>query len=251
MQTSLKPRPCKNTMTSIKQRVLLLLLMGLCPGWSQSSADALPETMELVYEVKFGVLTLGSLSSKLTKQSTHYQVTKETQAQGMAAVFLGGTVREMCEFSIDDNVIKPAKYRIVREGKDTFDHSVSIDTEKRQVSFNNGTDVIISEGYIVDNCSAPFAYIIGGAEIVKHKALHIVGGRKVRKFENSVVEEQQVSSPLGKFDAIKIEQVRIDRPDRKLTIWLVPNRGNLPIKIVEQRKSRPNTTMLLTSVEGL
>ena len=87
-------------MNSIKQRLLLLLLIGLCPGWSQASADALPETMELVYEVKFGVMTLGSLSSKLTKQSTHYQVTKETHAKGMAAVFLGGTVREMCEFSI-------------------------------------------------------------------------------------------------------------------------------------------------------
>lgn len=232
-------------------KVLLALFIGLSPTWSKSNTDVLPESLELVYEVRYGVFKLGSLSSKLKKQSNHYEVTNETQAEGMAAVLLGGTVREMCQFSIDDRGIKPSQYRIVREGKDTFDNSVSFDSDARRVSFSNGTDITISEGYIVDNCSVPFAFILGGADSFKQKTLHIVGGKKVRRFENSLIENQEVSTPLGEFDAVKIEHVRFDRPDRKLMIWLVPNRSNLPIKIVEQRKSRPDTTMLLTSVEGL
>lgn len=231
--------------------LLLLLLTGTSLGWSRSSADTLPTTLELVYEVSFGVAELGSLSSKLKKQTNHYEVTSETRAEGMASILLGGTVREMCKFSVDDNAIKPAHYRIIREGRDAFDYSVSFNWDERRVLFSDGTDIVISDGYIVDNCSVPFAFIIGGATTFKQKTLHIVGGKKVRRFENNLIENEQVSTPLGKFDAVKIEQVRFGRPDRKLTIWLATDRNNLPIKIVEQRKSRPNTTMLLKSVEGL
>lgn len=238
-------------MAITKWKLLILLLIGLCPSWSKSSADPLPEALELVYEVRYGIFELGSMSSKLKKQSNHYKVTNETHAKGMAAVLLGGTVREMCEFSIDNNVIRPTQYQIVREGKDTFDYSASFDTDERRVSFSNGTDILVSEGYIVDNCSVPFALILGGADAFKQKTLHIVGGKKIRRFENHLIENQEISIPLGKFDAVKIEQIRFDRPDRKLMFWLAPNRGNLPIKIVEQRKSRPDTTMILKSVEGL
>ena len=128
---------------------------------------------------------------------------------------------------------------------------MSFDANKRRVSFNNGTKIVLSEGYIVDNCSVTFAFILGGANAFKEKTLHIIGAKKVRRFENNQIEKQEVSTPLGKFDAVKIEQVRFDRPDRKLLIWLDPNRNNVPLKIVEQRKSRPDTTMLLKSVKGL
>lgn len=238
-------------MNSTKWTSSLLLLVGISIGWPASKADTLPTNLELVYEVSFGVAELGSLSSTLKKQTNHYEVTSETRAEGMASILLGGTVREMCQFSIDNNAIKPAHYRIVREGRDAFDYSVSFNWDERRVKFSDGSDVVISDGYIVDNCSVPFAFIIGGPATFKQKTLHIVGGKKVRRFENSLIENEQVSTPLGKFDAVKIEQVRFDRPDRKLTIWLALNRSNLPIKIVEQRKSRPDTTMLLKSVEGL
>lgn len=238
-------------MNIVKWKLLLLFLMGISLSWSKSNADTLPANLELVYEVSFGVAELGSLSSKLTKQTNHYEVISETRAEGMASILLGGTVREMCKFSVDKNAIKPAHYRIIRKGRDAFDHSVSFNWNERRVLFSDGTDIVISDGYIVDNCSVPFAFIIGGAATFKQKTLHIVGGKKVRRFENNSIENAQVSTPLGKFDAVKIEQVRFDRPDRKLTIWLAPNRSNLPIKIVEQRKSRPDTTMLLKSVEGL
>lgn len=238
-------------MHALNYKPLMLLLLGLCLVWSRSDADVLPEALELIYKVSFGVAELGSLRTQMKKQETHYEVVSETRAEGMASILLGGKVREMCQFSIVDNAIKPVNYRIIREGQEAFDHAVSFDWNERRVLFNNGDNIVISNGYIVDNCSVPFAFILGGADAFKQTSLHIVGGKKVRRFENSAIANEHISTPLGEFDAIKIEQVRFDRPDRKLVIWLAPERNNLPIKIVEQRKSRPDTTMLLTSVKGL
>jgi len=236
-------------MSRAAAKILLLFLFGLT--WLQGLADTLPDSVELIYEVNLGVAELGSLSSKLEHHGNYYEVSAETRAEGMASILLGGTVRELCRFSIDQNILIPDSYRIIREGRDAFDRSVSFDWAGRRVLFSNGENTVIPDGYIVDNCSIPFAFMAGGASTFERRSLYIVGSQKVRRFEKPGISNEQIKTPLGTFEAVKIEHVRFDRPDRKLTVWLAPERHNLPVKIVEQRKSRPNTTMLLKSVKGL
>lgn len=239
-------------MKSTTYRSLLWPLAGLLI-WAPAPAPAvtLPDSLELVYEVTFGVAELGSLSSRLTKNSDHYEVTAETRAEGLASILLGGTVRETCRFKVSDNAVTPEHYQIVRKGRDAFDRSVTFNWDERKVIFDSGTNVVVADGYIVDNCSVPFAFMLGGTATFKRRSLHIVGGDKIRRFENIGFANEHISTPLGEFDTVKIEQVRFDRPDRKLTIWLATDRGNLPVKFLEQRNSRPDTTMLLKAVEGL
>lgn len=235
----------------LKQTISLTILIVLAMHGLRTAAASLPDSLGLVYEVSLGVAELGSLKAELTRQADHYQVTAETYAEGMASILLGGTVREICRFNVENGIVTPRHYRIIREGKDAFDRSVSFDWDQRRVMFSSGIDMVISDGYVVDNCSVTFAFIVGGPAIFEERTLHIVGGKKVRRFENLGVSDEQVTTPLGEFDTIRIEQVRFDKPDRKLIIWLAPARNNLPVKIVDQRKSRPDTIMLLKSVEGL
>lgn len=231
--------------------LLLSCLAFVSACGTPARAATLPESVELVYEVSFGIAELGSLISTLTKKSDHYEVTAETRAEGLASILLGGVVRETCSFKVDDNAVMPEHYQIVREGREGFEHSASFDWDHRRVMFNSGFNQVIASGYIVDNCSAPFAFIVGGPSTFKNRPLHIVGGDKIRQFENVGIGSEQVSTPLGKFDTVRIEQVRFDRPDRKLTVWLATERNNLPVKFLESRNSRPDTTMLLKSVKGL
>lgn len=233
------------------KKYLVTILATLPFLWNSAVAEGLPDSMELIYKVSLGVAELGNLISTLERKDDVYEVTAETRAEGMASILLGGTVRELCRFSTDNNVLTPESYRIMREGKEAFDRTVSFDWDERKVMFSNGMNLVISDGYIVDNCSIPYALIVGGASTFEQRTLHIVGGKKIRRFENLSITEETVTTPLGEFDTLRIEQVRFDRPDRKLNIWLAPDKHNLPVKIVEQRKSRPDTTMVLKSYEGL
>ena len=235
----------------LKQTLYLTVLIFVTIHGSKATAVNLPDSLDLEYEVSLGVAELGSLKAKLSRQADHYEVTAETYAEGMASILLGGTVREICQFTVKDGVVIPRHYRIIREGKDAFDRSVTFNWNERKVTFSSGADTVIYDGYIVDNCSVTFAFIAGGPTIFEERTLHIVGGKKVRRFENLDITDEQVTTPLGEFDTVRIEQVRFDKPDRKLIIWLAPERNNLPVKIVDQRKSRPDTIMLLKSVEGL
>lgn len=238
-------------MTPCMRYSFLALILFVSTGSVSTQANELPESMELIYRVRLGVAELGSLISTLDRKGDAFEVTAETRAEGMASILLGGTVREICRFSTERNVLTPESYRIIREGRDAFDRSVSFNWDERRVMFSDGRNIVISDGYIVDNCSIPYALIVGGAETFKRRSLHIVGGKKVRRFENLNMEEETVTTPLGEFRTVRIDQVRFDRPDRQLNIWLAPEMHNLPVKIVEKRKSRPDTTMLLKSYEGL
>ncbi len=102
-------------------KILLLLLLWPAVNLPEAVAEALPESVELIYKVSLGAAELGNLSSKLERRGDHYEVTAETRAEGMASILLGGTVREICRFSIDRNVVTPDSYRIIREGRDAFD----------------------------------------------------------------------------------------------------------------------------------
>ena len=61
-------------------RSILLMTWALLPlPWAGAAADALPESMELVYEVTLGVAELGSLISKLERRGDGFEVTAETR----------------------------------------------------------------------------------------------------------------------------------------------------------------------------
>ena len=210
----------------------------------------MPEELTLRYSVQLGSAKLGSLLTQLTRQGDHFRVESETRAEGVAAILLGGEVRETCEFEVDTNQIRPLSYEVAREGRKGYRRHAEFRWQSNQVVFSSGEVAEIPNGYILDNCSVPFAFMLGGSEVFSQTALHIVGGRRIRNFEHISVTREELKTPFGKIPSIRIEQRRTDNPTRKLIVWLAPSQHNLPVKMVEKRTSR-EVTMVLESVQGL
>ncbi|MDH3638175.1 MAG: DUF3108 domain-containing protein [Gammaproteobacteria bacterium] len=234
-------------------RTSIGLLISICAGlaWSlPSAADGLPEELTLRYSVRLGSAELGSLLTRLKKQENSFRVESETRAEGVASILLGGEVRETCEFEVEANQIRPLRYEVAHEGRKGYRRRAEFRWQSNQVAFSSGEIAAIPNGYILDNCSVPFAFMLGGSEVFSQTALHVVGGRRIRNFEHMGVTHEELKTPFGKLPSIRIEQRRTDNPTRKLIVWLAPSRHNLPVKMVEKRKSRV-VTMVLKSVEGL
>ncbi len=212
--------------------------------------DLLPNELTLHYKVSLGSAELGSLSTKLRRQGETYEVDSRTRAEGVASILLGGDIRENCTFSVRSERIRTLKYQVTREGRKGFRHDVDFDWEAGTLRFSNGEIRRLPDGYTLDNCSVPFAFMVGTPNTFANGMMNIVGGQRIRQFTNASVTEERLSTPIGVLDSIRIEQRRYDKPERTFTVWVAPSRGNLPVKIVERRPSRV-TTMLLTSVSGL
>lgn len=231
------------------KKVLLLITLGLL--CTALRAGSLPSSLKLHYTVTVGKAELGSLLTELTRDGDDYHVQSETRAEGMASILLGGAIRENCRFTVTSELLRPSSYRVVREGRRAYQHSAIFDWSSKQISFSEGDTIAMpADGYVVDNCSVPFAFMLAGSQLLDQSQLHVVGGNRIRHYENLRMSQENIDTPLGSMDTIRIQQQRVGKPERKLTIWVAPGKNNLPVKIVEKRKSR-TTTMVLRSVRGI
>ncbi len=228
---------------------ILLICLALTPLLSARS-EVLPEELTLQYRVSLGSAELGSLSTRLRRAGDVYQVDSRTRAEGLASILLGGDVKESCVFSVKAHEIQTQNYEVTREGRRGYRHTVKFDWHAGTIQFKGGDTRPLPNGYTLDNCSVPFAFMVGKPDTFINRMMHIVGGNRIRHFTNLSITEERLATPLGVLDSIRIEQQRHGRPERTFTVWVAPTRGNLPVKIVEKRPSRV-TTMLLTSVSGL
>lgn len=241
----------------MKSKTHLLLPVLFCAGvvaaTRPGSAQLLPESAKLTYDVALYQTELGNLVTELHKNGDTYQVQAETRAEGLAAILLGGTLREECEFSVSDSLeVKPRHYSIEKEGRDAYSHTAEFVWDDMKVHYDSGKSLDIPlAGYVIDNCTVPYAFAAAEKLSLKeYPYIHILGGRSLRHYEDIEISEETIEVPAGTFETVRIDQRRVGNTDKSLSIWVAPTKRNIAVKIVERRKLRV-TTMELSSSEGI
>lgn len=235
--------------------LFLPALLGIASIAAAPSApsELLPESAKLTYNVRLYETELGNLVTELNKNGDTYKVRAETRAEGLAAILLGGTLREECEFSVSDSLeVKPRHYAIEKEGSDAYSHTAEFRWEEMKVEYDDGKSMDIPlAGYVIDNCTVPYAFAAADKITLKeYPYIHILGGDNLRHYEDIHVSRETVEVPAGEFETVRIDQQRVGSEDKKLSIWVAPAKQNIAVRIEERRKFRV-TTMELSRSEGL
>lgn len=225
---------------------ILVLFAALQPSIAFEPVE-IGYTLSMVSS-SFGNATLGRIESRLSKTETGFEVLSVTKAQGMAAIIMGSNEEQSCEFSIQDGRAVTERYVGGRVGKQ--DYAVDFDWPERKVNFDNGESIDMPQGYVVDNCSLPFAAAVLRGEGLEQDAMYVVDGKKtrIRGYLLSSSSEEMLDTPLGTQKTIKMVLAREFKPERTLTLWLSPDNQYVPLKMEEKRKSR-TTTMLVNSLK--
>jgi len=236
-------------------RLLVPILLGISAiaAAPTGSSQPLPETVKLTYEVRLYETELGNLVTELNREGDTYEVLAETRAEGLAAILLGGTLREKCRFSVSDSMeVRPRQYTIEKEGSDAYSHSAEFLWEQMKVKYVSGRSLDIPlAGYVIDNCTVPYAFAAADKIALKeYPYIHILGGKHLRHYEDIQISRETVEVPAGEFDTVRIDQQRVGSGDKKLSIWVAPSKQNIAVRIEERRKFRV-TTMELSKSEGL
>ena len=240
----------------MKSKVRLALTILFATGVALAARPdlaQLPDSAKLTYDVSLYDTELGFLVIRISRRGDMYHVRSDTRAEGLAAILLGGSLHEECDFSVSDSMeIKPQRYSIEKEGRDAYTHSADFLWNKMKVRYEDGNILDIPlAGYVIDNCTVPFAFAAGDKISVKgYPYIHILGGETIRHFEAIQVSRETIRVPAGEFDTVRIDQQRVGSPDKTLSIWVAPDKRNIAIKIVERRKFRV-TTMELTASDGV
>ena len=233
-------------MTSLNKLICLIVGVALIP---LATAATLPDTLTLQYAVELGDMRLGTLTRTLTRKGDVYHVQSITRAEGLATVLVGD-VTETCSFKVVNGKIQPLNYRIVQSGRKAYDRSVHIDTKNAVARYSSGGQTDLPKNYTVDQCSLPFAYLLGGPSAFDSKNMALIGGKKIRHYGPTESKKEKILLyQIGRVDTIMVKRNRLDSANRSLSFWLAPKFGHLPILIVEQRKLR-STVARLESIDA-
>lgn len=231
----------------------LLLSAGAITSARPAVPAALPDSVRLTYSVRLYETELGNLITELNKDGDTYLVKAETHAEGLAAILLGGTLREKCEFHLSEDLeVRPRQYSIEKDGRNAYSHSAKFVWPDMKVRYDDGKMLDIpSAGYVIDNCTVPFAFVAADKIAERdYPFIHILGGKRLRHFESIKITRETVEVPAGKFETIRLDQQRVGSADKTLSIWVAPDKHNIAVKIVERRKFRVTTMELLESKDS-
>lgn len=241
------------TLNNHAQKLLVIFVMVIVPA-SNSFADEL-EPITIGYTVnlesdKLGNATLGKLESRLTRnESGGFSVLSITKAQGIAAMLMGSNLQLTCEFDIQDGRAVSSSYSGGR--KNSSDYGANFDWENRKISFDDGESLDMPQGYLIDDCTMPYAAALMKDKGLEDETLYVLDGKKkrLRAYKLKSTSAEKIETSIGSLDTIKVVLEREFKPEKTFSLWLSPDNYYVPIKMEEKRKSR-TTIFLANSIDS-
>lgn len=191
-----------------------------------------------------------SLSGKTTRQlSQDAEGTWHFLSQA-SATFAG--IKETSQFIWQGQQIKPLHYtfkRSVLGKKRTAD--VSFNWEKGQI-----TNTVANKPWqmpTTDGVQDKVSYqLLLQAEVAQGKQRFeyaVADGGKLKTYQFKVEGSEEVSAPIGTYNAIKVSRVRDASSERQTYIWFAPALDYQIIKLQQVEKKGKHYTLLLKTLE--
>jgi len=232
---------------------LILLLLS-----STSFAQGLDD-YSAKYQIEMNGLQAGELTQQLeTLTEGLYRFRSASKAKGLVAVFRRDIVKETSLWSLSKQQISPQQYLYQRSGgkKDKY-LRMDFDWQQNRVHIDDEIhpwDLEIEPGTLEKHVyqvqlrldlqknpeQSTFNYLIADGGHIKH-------------YQIERLEQETITTPLGKIATIKFKRQR-DREsdkDRETTLWCAPELDYLPVKLEHIEKDGTKFTALLHRIEGL
>lgn len=211
--------------------ILLTLLCLLFSYQTLAAAEGLKE-FKAVYILKRGSLKIGETHRTFTKNDEgHYLFETKTFPTGLAAMFVKDRITENSIIDYKDNVIRPLSYLYERTGgKKERIVKLKFDWKKETVTnvINDDPWKMTIEPGTLDKLIYQIAVMQGLKTGQQKFNFQIADGGKIKHYEIGIVGEERASTPMGKFNAVKVVRLNKQKP---LALWLAPELDYLPVRI--------------------
>lgn len=232
---------------------LAVLLWCFNPSQLLADDQSLP-AFSASYKLYSNGLEIGEIDRNFSRSETNsnfYIYRSETRTTGLASLFNKDVIIEQSSMNYDQQKIRPVKYTYERSGgKKQRNIEVLFDWNNKIITniVNETTMQFELEPDILDKLM--YQYVI--MQDIKNNKLPftypIVSGRKIKVYDFRILGEENIDTPLGIFNTVKIERVRKDS-EEKTYLWCAHKLDYLPVK-VENIEEDDNTVAVIDAVSG-
>ena len=210
------------------------LLMLSMAGNAVADVALTPYTAE--YKVKISILS-GKLLTEFRRTDAGYMAKSVIEPQGLASIFVHGTIEESAWFDTITGSVVPERY-----------HSVDTITEDRKVmdfEFDWGHHEITGkiddqdytiplDGPVHDRVSIQYELMYDLLNKGPSEHYVLLNDEELRPIVVTNIGRKKVKVPFGEFEAVGIQHHTEDS-SRVSTLWCVEELGYIPV-IIEQHR---------------
>ncbi len=202
-----------------------------------------------IYTVSRNNTDIGIRTHTLSLENDHYIYRANMHATGFASLFKSGEITEVSHWALYNDTVVPLSY----EYRDT-------DKEKRhaQLEFdwetNSVTNKVSNKSWkmtIPNGTQDKFSYMLALMQDLQHGKKNteykIADGGRLKTYQFKILKNETITTPIGKFNTIKLQRVRAGKKNRITYLWVLPEKNYLPIKI-ERHKGDNLFTMIISEL---
>ncbi len=238
--------------------LLVLLSVGLwaASAHAETSAASHLEARSSRYDVEWSGFSLGEGTISLKPlEGNCYRYVSTTDPIALVR-WTFGSPREESAFCLEGDQVRPVTFRYVNERREKDSFSLDFD-------WRAGTVKTLKQGEMTIRELPETAYdrfVIREAIrlwVIRHfegsapgeAEFLLVNDDKMKSYRFAVVPGQQISTPAGSFETVRVD--RIDDPRRKAHYWLAPELDYLPVKLEQYKKDKLELRMTMLSTGPL
>jgi len=226
-----------------------LCLLAVCLCLATALAQAAPTRINATYSFAKSGQQVGVVTETFTQNGKHYELSSETKAIGIFALFARETIKLISRGEVGKNGLKPIHFEH-HPGKDP-DRRILADFDwnagKLTVKYDGRSEVLPLEPDAQDRISLlyQFMYLPHGA---KQFSFAMTNGKKIDRFQYVLVGEETLTTPAGQFQTLHYS--RQHNPGENDTeIWLAKDKNYFPVRVIVGEKDAGKLEQTVTRLD--
>ncbi|HUJ87717.1 MAG TPA: DUF3108 domain-containing protein [Burkholderiales bacterium] len=215
-------------------------------AWFCACAHAAPPAR---VEIDYNVLRNGSVMAEVVDRFEHdgntYRVVEEWHGKGLFAL-LGGITRTSSG-TISSGALRPLEFSDVRTGRDPVRAVFDWADGSLKLEADGKTRTQSMPAHAQDKLSMlyAFAFNLPGTAPV---SINATDGKGVSRYVFEAAGGQEIDTPAGRFDALRLVKRKEGPEDHGTEIWLARAHGYLPIRVLISDKDGTRIDQIVTRI---
>ncbi|MDX1489671.1 MAG: DUF3108 domain-containing protein [Pseudohongiellaceae bacterium] len=224
---------------------LACLLLGYCV-----SSQATPLEFDASYTASTMGLSASARRSATQSSDNTYLIQNSLQLSVFG--FDVGSVREVSEFTLNENQVKSSHYSYEQTGPGSTNEKIEFDWSLMMADsrIEDEAFTIALQPQVLDklNFSVQLGIDLAANEQTEF-SYQVLDGDQVEEHLYRISAYEKVATPLGDIDTVKLIRVRASDSKRQTSIWMAINWGYLLVKLEQVSGSGNVTKVLLEAAE--
>jgi hypothetical protein len=232
---------------------MLAIAVTALPAHQLPAAERHIPDFEARYNIKKAGLNVISTTFTLTRGRGGIEYRSEAEPIGLASWFFGDhRIYEQSVLKQVDGQVIPLEYRYIHRGSDknrNEHYRYNWEHNTARVNYRGEQKILkIPEGTL-DKFSLQLALMQDAAKGTKKVTYPVISRGELKTYTFTNLGQETIETPLGKFEAIKLERRKDDGENTTYTSWHALKLHYLPVKFENQENGDVVLSFALEEVE--